>query len=125
MKVRLRPRPGKLRPLPKGWPAIRQRVRQRDGGFCRYCGGSVTIKGGDVNHLVPRRLGGTDAMDNLALLCERHRLTATQAEVYLFERADPFPWTTFLRVVCTTGPVPDERVVQAALGCVRRLLEKG
>jgi len=39
-------------------------VIARDGGACRICGKLVTGRG-DVDHIVPKSRGGTDALDNL------------------------------------------------------------
>lgn len=50
------------------WRVIRQRILIRDGYTCQLCG----AEGADsVDHIVPRRLGGTDHDDNLQTLCRR------------------------------------------------------
>lgn len=46
------------------WKRIRLQVIARDGGMCRICGRLVTGRG-DVDHIVPKARGGTDALDNL------------------------------------------------------------
>lgn len=47
------------------WRKIRQRVLVRDQHTCMRCGLEAT----HVDHIVPRRLGGDDSMDNLQALC--------------------------------------------------------
>jgi 5-methylcytosine-specific restriction endonuclease McrA len=47
------------------WRKIRQRVIDRD-GCCQACGTEQMLT---VDHIVPRRLGGDDNMDNLQVLC--------------------------------------------------------
>ena len=47
------------------WRKLREIVIRRDGGACQACG----QEGKHVDHIVPRRLGGTDELSNLQLLC--------------------------------------------------------
>lgn len=49
------------------WRKIRARVLTRDGHTCQYCGQPATT----VDHVVPRRLGGDDSLDNLLAACKR------------------------------------------------------
>jgi hypothetical protein len=49
-------------------------VFHRDGGRCRICGQSQKLH---VDHIVPRAKGGSDAMDNLWLLCDQCNLSKT------------------------------------------------
>lgn len=49
------------------WRKIRERVLTRDGYVCQYCGKVANT----VDHIVPRRLGGDDSMDNLVASCRR------------------------------------------------------
>ncbi|HWR83294.1 MAG TPA: HNH endonuclease [Candidatus Deferrimicrobium sp.] len=47
----------------------RKNILTRDGHHCQYCGGS---KGSmTVDHLIPKRLGGQDAWENLVCACSR------------------------------------------------------
>lgn len=57
-----------------GWQKIRD-AYLRDHPFCVVCGHKAT----DVDHIKPRRAGGTDDDDNLRSLCHSHhsRHTAT------------------------------------------------
>ncbi len=52
------------------WQRIRKQVIVRDDGKCKACG---VVCGGprqaQVDHIQPHNLGGTDALDNLQLLC--------------------------------------------------------
>ena len=52
--------------------AIRQLVRQRAGDRCEYCGlaqEQSPLAALHVEHVIPKKHGGTDASDNLALAC--------------------------------------------------------
>ncbi|CAB4142192.1 HNHc domain containing protein [uncultured Caudovirales phage] len=48
------------------WRKIRQTVINRD-GCCQKCGTEENLT---VDHIVPRVLGGSDAMSNLEVLCQ-------------------------------------------------------
>ena len=49
------------------WEAIRDRVLERDGYRCAYCGNEAT----EADHVIPKVKGGTDTMDNLVSACRR------------------------------------------------------
>ena len=51
----------------KGWRRIRERVIARD-QCCQACGQSEGAM--HVDHILPKRLGGSDMMENLQLLCQ-------------------------------------------------------
>ena len=53
------------------WRKIRARVLTRDQHTCQRCGLEAT----HVDHVIPRRLGGDDSMDNLQALCKRCNLS--------------------------------------------------
>jgi PAS domain-containing protein len=59
----------------QNWRQIREKVLERDGYACRFCGTTneehleVTDRGLDVHHIIPRSDGGEDTMRNLAALC--------------------------------------------------------
>jgi len=53
------------------WRKIRSRVLRRDQNTCQRCGLEAT----HVDHIIPRRLGGDDSMDNLQALCKRCNLS--------------------------------------------------
>lgn len=53
------------------WRKIREIVIRRDAGTCQRCG----QPGKHVDHIVPRRLGGTDELSNLQLLCVQCNLS--------------------------------------------------
>ena len=46
------------------WRRTRLAVIARDAGICQICG-LLVIGRGDVDHIVPKARGGTDALDNL------------------------------------------------------------
>ena len=47
------------------WASLRERVRTRDKWVCAYCGG----KGLQVDHVKPRKRGGSDSLRNLVCCC--------------------------------------------------------
>lgn len=49
------------------WQKIRQQVLERDGYTCQNCG--YKNEDLDVHHIIPRRLGGLDVVNNLVSLC--------------------------------------------------------
>lgn len=55
---------------------IRNRVLARDGHACQRCGDD----GAEVDHIVPKFLGGTDDMDNLQTLCASCHWSKTKQE---------------------------------------------
>lgn len=65
--------PGSLKPADRRsvriarWCAIRRQILARDGHVCRYCG-SVDAPF-EIDHIVPRSMGGGDEASNLAVAC--------------------------------------------------------
>lgn len=55
----------------KGWRKIRERILLRD-GCCQQCG--ETEGQMHIDHIVPKRLGGTDHDENLQQLCQKCNL---------------------------------------------------
>ena len=58
--------------------SVRDRVYERDGGRCAYigqdgrrCGSTWDL---EIDHIVPKALGGDDSPPNLRLLCRRHNM---------------------------------------------------
>lgn len=49
--------------------SVRNTVLERAGGTCELCGISVKEKAFDVDHIIPRSIGGFNTMDNLQALC--------------------------------------------------------
>jgi len=49
----------------KAWKALRRAVLARDGGRCRYCGRVAR----QADHIIPRKRGGADALENLVACC--------------------------------------------------------
>ena len=47
------------------WRKIRSKVLARDQYTCYYCGQEANT----VDHILPRKSGGLDAMDNLVAAC--------------------------------------------------------
>jgi 5-methylcytosine-specific restriction protein A len=50
------------------WRRTRLTVIARDGGVCCFCGCVITEKA-QVDHIVEKSKGGTDALENLRLCC--------------------------------------------------------
>ena len=50
---------------------IRQAVYNKYGGRCAYCGNEIDIKDMQVDHVIPKRIGGTDDINNLNPACRR------------------------------------------------------
>ena len=69
------------------WRTIRARILMRDNYTCQSCG----MEGADsVDHIVPRRLGGTDMEDNLQTLC-RTCNSSKGGRFFYNERTPPTP----------------------------------
>lgn len=52
------------------WAKLRQRVMHRDAGLCQRCFAANRITpASQVDHILPKSAGGSDAMDNLQALC--------------------------------------------------------
>lgn len=53
--------------------AIRQAVRERAKYLCEYCHSSERLSANrfTVDHVIPKSLGGSDDVNNLALACRR------------------------------------------------------
>ena len=56
----------------KGWRRIRERILIRDGYCCQRCG--ETEGKLHIDHIVPKRLGGSDLEENLQVLCQNCNL---------------------------------------------------
>ena len=53
------------------WQAIRKQIIIRDNATCQMCGKVCIGKDLQVDHKVARANGGTDAYENLWILCQR------------------------------------------------------
>jgi hypothetical protein len=49
----------------------RQAVYNKFGGHCAYCGNEIEIKDMQVDHVIPKRIGGMDDINNLNPACRR------------------------------------------------------
>ena len=59
------------------WQRLRRYVLASE-PLCRMCGAPAT----EVDHIVPKRLGGTDHPDNLQALCKRCHARKTLQEMH-------------------------------------------
>lgn len=62
--------------------ATRKTVIERAGGYCEYCLSQARFatQSFSVEHILPRTLGGSDELENLALSCQgcnNHKFTRT------------------------------------------------
>jgi len=96
---------------------IRRQVKERDHGVCLACGCGVSKL--QVDHIIPRYVGGTNVLDNLQTLCRtcnmakgittlnfrdpQTDLTSPPSELRVLKFPDPIvrgetePWEQFLR----------------------------
>ena len=66
----------------------KERVFQRDGRECRYCGSDENLQ---IDHVISRKNGGTHDLDNLQVLCRNCNLSKSSKEegVFLGSMATP------------------------------------
>ena len=71
------------------YKAQRQRVFKRDGHVCAYCGIDEGVM--HIDHIIPRKVGGDHAMENLQVLCKScNQAKAAKSEgVFLAQTATP------------------------------------
>jgi 5-methylcytosine-specific restriction endonuclease McrA len=63
------------------WQQVRERVLQRDHGLCQAClENGHTTAATDVDHVIPKVLGGSDDESNLRSLCRGCHEAKTRAE---------------------------------------------
>lgn len=55
-------------PLPTNWNAVKRQARAVFGPSCRMCG--RTDRPQELDHIIPRRWGGTNDLTNLQWLCK-------------------------------------------------------
>src|SRR6266852_4778989 len=57
----------------EGYPDLRKQVLERDNFMCRRCG--CTDKNLDTHHIIVRRYGSSDSLDNIISYCpQRQRI---------------------------------------------------
>ena len=63
------------------WQKLRKEVLQRDGYLCVTCSESGRhVPATDVDHILNKASGGTDALSNLQSLCKKCHRTKTATE---------------------------------------------
>lgn len=80
----------------RAWRQLRQRVLQRDGHVCNYCGDVAT----HVDHIIPVAAGGTDSMDNLTAACARCNQKKSDNVGIFLSTGHPTP-----RPLCSLSPM--------------------
>ena len=67
----------------------KQRVFDRDGRICRYCGSDEEPL--HIDHIIPRKVGGTHDLENLQVLCKMCNLKKSSKDegVFLAQTATP------------------------------------
>lgn len=63
-----------------GWRRKTPAVMRRDGYVCQIHDPGCTVNATEVDHTIPRYLGGTDDMDNLQAVCHSCHWTKTRRE---------------------------------------------
>ena len=68
--------------------AHKERVFQRDGRICRYCGNDENLQ---IDHIISRKNGGTHDLENLQVLCRDCNLRKSSKDegVFLAQTATP------------------------------------
>ncbi len=66
----------------------KQRVFDRDGRICRYCGSDENLQ---IDHIISRKRGGTHDLENLQVLCRDCNLKKSSKDegVFLAQTATP------------------------------------
>jgi len=73
------------------WRKVRAKVIARDNGICQYCG----EEGNEVDHILSRKRGGDDSLDNLLCCCRSCNLRKSSSDLSVFlERAHTPPVST-------------------------------
>lgn len=63
----------------KNWASTRMQVIVRDCSTCQSCGRVCTGRDCHVDHIIPKKAGGTDAIENLQILCQQCHQSKTAA----------------------------------------------
>lgn len=71
-----------VNPRPRGrrWMQTRERIQVEQGSRCQKCGRLWMPELDQVDHSIPREQGGTDADENLQLLCDDCHEAKTKTE---------------------------------------------
>jgi len=64
--IKSRPEYGQPR-IPR---SVLWRILEAQGGRCRYCRRPLTRREATIDHVIPRRLGGSDDENNLVAACQ-------------------------------------------------------
>lgn len=73
-------------PRPKLSQSVRARVLAKSHGHCAYAGCTET-RGLEIDHILPRELGGSDSEANLSALCGPHHKAKTKRDVAMIAKA--------------------------------------
>ncbi len=62
----------------------RDKIFKKYNGFCSYCGGILIYKSFQIDHLIPKRKGGTDEETNLMPACRPCNLAKSTYDIEQF-----------------------------------------
>ena len=84
----------------------KQRVFDRDGRICRYCGSDEEPL--HIDHIIPRKVGGTHDLENLQVLCKACNLRKSSKNegVFLAQTATPPVFSSRISTM-QSRPMPD------------------
>ena len=84
--------------------AHKERVFDRDGRTCRYCGSDEEPL--HIDHIIPRKRGGTHDLDNLQVLCKACNLRKSSKEegVFFSQAATPFVFSACISPMQSEKP---------------------
>jgi len=81
------------------WGGLRRQALERDRYTCQKCGRRYPDVKVEVHHIMPRKFGGRDSLDNLITLCrDCHRKDkhTKRNEIIAVESAKSKPLTVFI-----------------------------
>lgn len=83
--------------------AHKERVFDRDGRTCRYCGSDENLQ---IDHIISRKRGGTHDLENLQVLCRNCNLRKSSKEegVFLSTAATPFVFSACISPMQSEQP---------------------
>jgi hypothetical protein len=87
----------------------------RGGGYCAWCGRALTKGDCQIDHVVPRREGGSSEPDNLVPACSRCNVVRPDVPGWLDQLAEPLDLWAGLQLALVWYPWMAERWAAATL----------